>query len=126
MSLARQLLPVEAPPLEPLENGHGTAPTSFSDIVTGWLLFERKSRNDEGEPTATTLREEGEDRAALGPPSTNASTTIRPEKDGNSVLGSREVSDVDDSLLKDLNLSQGIWRGVRHHVLLVSNRYLRF
>jgi hypothetical protein len=108
MSLARQLLPVEAPALETLEDGHGTAPTSLSDIVTGWSLFERKSRNDEGEPTAPMLREESEDRAALGPPSTNASTTNEPEKDGNSVLGSREVSDVDGSLLKDLNLSQGI------------------
>lgn len=44
MSLAGQPLPDEVLALGTLEDGPGTAPTSLSDILTGWSLFERKSR----------------------------------------------------------------------------------
>jgi hypothetical protein len=50
-----------------------------------------------------TPHEEDADRAALGFPSTTASSTNRPEEGGNSGLCSREVLDMDDVLPKDLN-----------------------
>jgi hypothetical protein len=97
-----------------LENGPGTAPTSLSDILTGWSSFEQKSRDDEGEPTTLTHREEDGDAAALGTPPTTASITSRPEEAEaeaeDSGLSLRQVmmGDVDDGLLKDLNFDDGL------------------
>lgn len=108
MSLARQPLPEEALVLETLEYGSGIAPTSLSDILTGWSPFRRSSLDGEGEPSTTKHREEVGDRATLGPPSTTASTANRPEEDENSRLCSREVLDVDDGLLKDLDFDDGL------------------
>jgi hypothetical protein len=95
-----------------LENGPGTAPTSLSDILTGWSSFERKSRDDEGEPTTLTYREEDGGVAALGAPPTIASTTNRLEEAEAEDLGpsSRQaiLGDVDNGLLKDLNHDDGL------------------
>jgi hypothetical protein len=100
MSLARQPLPEEVLALETLENAPSIAPTSLSDILTGWSSFERKSRDDEGESTTLTHREEDGGVAALGTPLATASTTSRLEEAETEVLGlsSRQVimGDVDD------------------------------
>jgi hypothetical protein len=116
MSLARQPLPEEVLALETLENAPGIAPTSLSDILTGWSSFERKSRDDEGEPNTLTHREEDGDAAALGTPLTTASTTSRLEEAETEDLGlsSRQVivGDVDDGLSKDLNFNEGSSREV--------------
>ena len=108
MSLAGQPLPEEVLALETLEKGSGTAPTSLSDILTGWSSSERKSRNDKGGLTATKHHEEDGDRAALGPPPTIASTTNRPKGAEDSGSCSLEVLDVDDGLLKDLDFDHGL------------------
>jgi hypothetical protein len=112
MSLAGQPLPEEVMVLETLENGPGTAPTSLSDILSGWSSSERKSRDDEGEPTTPMHCKEDGDAAALGTLPTTASTTNRPEEAETEDLGlsSRQVimGDVDDGLLKDLNFDDGL------------------
>jgi hypothetical protein len=112
ISLAGQPLPEEILALETLENGPSIAPTSLSDILTGWSSFERKSRDDEGEPTTLTHREEDGGAAALGTPLTTASTTSRLEEAETEDLGlsSRRVimGDMDDGLLKDLNFDDGL------------------
>jgi hypothetical protein len=105
-------VPEEVLALETLENAPGIAPTSLSDILTGWSLFERKSRDDEGESTTLTHREEDGGAAALGTPLATASTTSRLEEAETEDLGlsSRQVimGDVDDGLLKDLNFDDGL------------------
>jgi hypothetical protein len=112
MSLAGQPLPEEVLALGTLVNAPGIAPTSLSDILTGWSSFERKSRDDEGEPTTLTHREEDGGAAALGTPSITASTTSRLEEAETEDLGlsSRQViiGDVDDGLSKDLNFDDGL------------------
>jgi hypothetical protein len=110
MSLAGQRLPEDVLVLETLENGFCTAPTSLSDILTGWSSFERKSRDGEGEPTTPTHREEDGDAATSGPASTTTSTTNRPEGAEGLGMISRQVrrGDVDDELLKDLNFDDGL------------------
>jgi hypothetical protein len=113
MSLVGQPLPDEVLALETLKDGPGTAPTSLSDILTGWSLFERKSRDDEGEMTSTTHREKDGDRAALGPSSTTASTMNRPKEDEDSGLCSRKVLDMDDGLLKDLDFDDRLSQEIR-------------
>jgi hypothetical protein len=96
-----------------LENGPSTAPTSLSDILTGWSSFERKSRDGEGEPTTPTPRREDDDVVALGTPSTTASTTNIPDVAEGLGLSSRQVimgdvNDADDGLLMDLNFDDGL------------------
>jgi hypothetical protein len=113
MSLARQPLPKDVLVLETLENGPSTAPTSLSDILTGWSSFERKSRDGEGEPTTPTPRREDDDVVALGTPSTTASTTNIPDVAEGLGLSSRQVimgdvNDADDGLLMDLNFDDGL------------------
>lgn len=107
MSLAGQPLPDGLLAIETLEDGPGNAPIFLSDILTGWSLSEQKSRDDEGESSSMSRRENDGDRAALDPPLTTVSTTNTPEKNDLG-LCAREMPDLDDGLLNDIEFDDSL------------------
>jgi hypothetical protein len=106
MSLAGQSLPEGSLMLEILKDSTGTALTRLSDMLTGWLVFDQNSIEDEGGLAATlTQREEDGDAAVLKTLSTTTSTTSRAEDAGDGGLISQEgtMGNLEDGLFNGLD-----------------------
>jgi len=106
MSLAGQSLPEGNLMLEVLEDSTGTAPTSLSDMLTGWPVFDQNSTEDEGGLAATlTQREEDGDAAIPGITLMTAGTTSRAEDagDGGQISQEGMMGNSEDGLFNGLD-----------------------
>lgn len=97
-------LPEDVLALEILEGSTGTAPTSLSAMLTGWLAADRNSQDNEAGVIATlTEREANGDITDLETPSTAARTVSRAEEAGDAevVLRKENIEDMGDGLFND-------------------------
>ena len=106
MSLAGQSLPEGSLMLEMLGDSTGIAPTSLSDMLTGWPAFDRNSTEDEGGLIATLTRcEKDGDGAVLKTPSTTTTTASRAVEAGDAgrVLQEGITGGLEDGLFNELD-----------------------
>lgn len=105
MSLARQPLPEGVLALEMSEHQSHAAPTSLSDMLTGWSASDRNSADDENRSVATLKpREAADDAAGSGTDPVTTGPASRTEKvpcaEPNSPK--QAMVNVEDGLLDDL------------------------